>query len=304
MSTKNTHFRLRVVAAVAIACGTPSLAAAATRSVDQKLAADPQGSVAIYNVAGRIDVVGWDRPEIAVTGTLGDGVERLDFTSSGGRAEVRVVLPKSSGSNRNGDANLTVRVPARSAVLANVVSADLTSKGVVGRQELKAVSGNVDAEGTRDLRVSSVSGDVKVATSAEPGHYEIQSVSGDVVVRGGAGGEVDAKSVSGDVRLELGTLERGRFKSVSGDLTVDTGLAASGRLDVETVSGDVRLGFAARPPAEFDVETNSGSISNCFGPKPVEPKYGPGSRLQFREGAGTAQVRVDTQSGDVNVCAR
>jgi DUF4097 and DUF4098 domain-containing protein YvlB len=282
----------------------PALAAAAPRSVDQKLAADPQGSVEISNVAGRVEVQGWDRAEIAVTGTLGEDVERLEFTSSGGRAEVRVILPKKNTYRGDGDADLVIRVPARSAVTTNVVSADYSSRGVSGRQQVQSVSGNVEADVGPDSRINSVSGDVRVGTRAQAGRLEVRTVSGDVQVTGGAGGEFDVNSVSGDARLALGTVTRGRFKSVSGDLRVEAALASNGRFEAESVSGDVTIAFAGRPPADYDVETLSGSIENCYGPKPVEPKYGPGSRLTFREGAGSAQVRIDTKSGDVNVCAK
>jgi hypothetical protein len=292
------------LAAVLAATGlAPTLVAAAVRNVDQKLAADPQGTVEISNVAGRVEVQGWDRAEIAVSGTLGEDVERLEFTSSGGRAEVRVILPK-SGSRNDGDAHLVVRVPARSTVSANVVSADFVSRGVVGRQQVQSVSGNVEADVGRDSRVNSVSGDVRLGTRSDAGRLEVRTVSGDVQVSGGAGGDVDVTSVSGDARLALGTVTRGRFKSVSGDLRVDSGLANDGRFEAESVSGDVTIAFATRPPADYDVETLSGSIENCYGPKPVEPKYGPGSRLTFRDGSGSAQVRIDTKSGDVSVCTK
>lgn len=295
----------RLTVAAIVTC-LPALALGAqTRTVDQKLAADPQGSVQITNVAGRVEVQGWDRNEIAVSGTLGAGVERLDFTSSGGRAEVRVVLPKMNVYRDDGSAELVIKVPAKSAVTANVVSADLISRGVAGRQELQSVSGNVDADGSRELRVRTVSGDVRLATKNEPGTLELRTVSGDVTVQGGASGEVDFNSVSGDARLSLGTLSRAKFKTVSGDLTLEAGLTNDGRLEAESVSGDVGVTFAGKaPPAEYDVETLSGDVRNCFGPKPVEPKYGPGTKWNYREGAGTAQVRVDTKSGDVRICTR
>lgn len=297
---------VRASVALATVAALPAVAfAAQPRTVDQKLAADPQGSVEITNVAGKVEVQGWDRNEIAVTGTLGKAVERLDFTSAGGRAEVRVVLPKSNMYGDEGSAYLVIKVPAKSAVAANVVSADLAAHGIVGRQQLQSVSGNVDADASRETRVRTVSGDVRLATKNEAGTLEIRTVSGDVTASGGAAGEVDVTSVSGDAKLTLGTLSRAKFKTVSGDLTVDAGLANDGRFEAESVSGDVAIGFSGKaPPAEFDVETLSGDIRNCFGPKPVEPKYGPGSRLNYREGAGTAQVRVDTKSGDVRICTR
>lgn len=294
-----------VLVAVAIAGGTlPATALGASRSIDSKLAAAPDGSVEISNVAGRVEIQGWDRAEIAVTGRLGEDVERLEFTSTGGRAVVRVMVPKGGSYQSDSAAELVIRLPARSAVSARVVSADLVSRGVVGRLEVQSVSGNIEADVARDARLNSVSGDVRVGTRPEGGRLEVRTVSGNVSVQGGAGGEVSVGSVSGDVKLGLGTVSRARFESVSGDVSIDAGLAADGRLEAESVSGDVTLRLATPPAGEFDVETLSGEIENCFGPKPVEPKYGPGFRLTFREGQGAAVVRIDTKSGDVRLCTR
>jgi hypothetical protein len=52
------------------------------------------------------------------------------------------------------------------------------------------------------------------------------------------------------------------------------------------------------------VQSFSGDIKNCFGPKPVESHYGPGSRLQFSNGDGRARVQINTKSGNVQLCVK
>ena len=82
-------------------------------------------------------------------------------------------------------------------------------------------------------------------------------------------------------------------------------LAADGLLEVQSVSGDVVVDFTnGAPPAEFDLHSFSGDLKACFGQKAEHEHYGPGSRLWYREGAGSARVRIDTHSGDVSLCAR
>lgn len=44
--------------------------------------------------------------------------------------------------------------------------------------------------------------------------------------------------------------------------------------------------------------------SNCFGPKSKEAQYGPGSRLAFKNGEGSAHVQIETKSGNVNLCTK
>ena len=301
---------LQALALLLVASAAPPAEAAERRSVDEHRAADPQGQVEIVNVAGRVDVLGWDKAEVAVSGTLDADVDKLVITTDGARTSIRVVLEHKSGMHfgigrgDSGDANLVVHVPLKSSLKTSLVSADLVVKDLQGDQELQTVSGDVRSTAAREVRVHTVSGDVNLTAGAASRVLEIGTVSGDVEVTGG-GGEVTVNTVSGDCHLSLGSVSRARLKTVSGDSMLSAGLAADGRLEVETVSGGVGIEFnGGLPPADFDLQSFSGDLSTCFGKKPVKEGYGPGSRLSYREGAGTAKVRVDTKSGDVTICSK
>ncbi len=273
----------------------------APRSFTAQKPADPAGTVEVVNVEGAIEISGWDQPMVDVSGTIGEKVERVDVTSGANRTTVRVVLP--SGNTWNGDssAHLKIRVPQKSALEVSLVSADLRISGVTGNQHLQTVSGDIAGDAGGDLQVNTVSGDVRLSTRNSH-EAQIKTVSGDVNISG-ADGNVQVNTVSGDAMLTLGTLSRGHFESVSGDISVTSAaLAASGQFEATSVSGDLGVHFAALPDADIDVQTFSGDIRNCFGPKPVEQQYGPGSRLNFRNGKGGAHVHVDTKSGDVALC--
>src|SRR5580658_1632098 len=86
----------------------PALSGAAVRNIDQQQAADPSGTVEIQNVAGSVQVSGWDKPEVSVTGQIGERVERVDLTSDGHRTIVHVVLPSGSTWGGDGSARLVV----------------------------------------------------------------------------------------------------------------------------------------------------------------------------------------------------
>ena len=268
--------------ALALWAWPASLAQAAT-SVDEHRAASPQGEVEIDNVAGSIDVQGWDKPEVAVSGTIGKDVERVDVTGDSNRTSVRVVLPRGVHWNMNdGDAHLVIHVPTNSSVYASLVSSDLKVSAVRGALELRTVSGNISGEGGGDLRVNDVSGDIHFTAMAAK-RIEAKAISGSIVLTGG-NTDIEASSVSGDVHLTLGTVSRARFKSISGGLSATLTAAADAQIDGQSVSGDIKLDFAGEPAADFDIQTLSGDIDNCFGPKPSEPRHGPGKRLTFKTG--------------------
>jgi hypothetical protein len=274
----------------------------AGRAIQERRAADLRGEIEIVNVSGKIEVEGWDRSEIEVSGTAGDNVERVDVTSAANRTSIRVLSRSSRNWGSDDEARLVVHVPAKSAVTATLVTADFKVSGVFGDLKVQTVSGNLSGDAGGDVRATTVSGDVRL-TARAAGAIEIKTISGDIRLTGG-GGEVDISTVSGKAIIELADVGRGRFKSVSGDIQAELALTHDGRIEGESVSGDLSLTFAAAPAAEFDVQSFSGDIKNCFGPKPVESRYGPGSRLQFTNEAGHGRVRINTKSGDVRLCVK
>jgi DUF4097 and DUF4098 domain-containing protein YvlB len=289
------------LAAVVLLVSLTLPAWAATHPFSAQKPADPAGTVEVVNVEGTIEISGWDQPTVDVSGTIGEKVERVDVTSSANHTTVRVVLPSGNSWNGDSSANLKIRVPQKSALEVSLVSADLRVSGVTGNQHLQTVSGDIAGDASGELQINTVSGDVRLATRNSH-EAQIKTVSGDVNITG-ADGNVQVNTVSGDAMLTLGTLSRGHFESVSGDVSVTSAaLAASGQLEATSVSGDLGVHFTTLPDADIDVQTFSGDIRNCFGPKPVEQQYGPGSRLNFRNGKGGARVHIDTKSGDVNLC--
>ena len=274
----------------------------AGRAIQEHRAADPQGEVEIVIVTGKVEVDAWDRSEIEVSGTAGDNVERVDVTGAGNHSSIRVLARSSHGWGSDDEAHLVIHVPAKSAVTATLVSADLKITGVVGNVKLQSVSGNLSGATGGGVRATTVSGDVKFTARAATA-IEIKTISGDIQLTGG-GGEVDISTVSGNAVIELAEVKRGRFKSVTGDIRTALELAPDAEIDGESVSGDLSLMFAAAPAAQFDVQSFSGEIKNCFGPKAAESRYGPGSRLQFTNQDGRARVRINNKSGDVQLCVK
>ena len=73
--------------------------------------------------AGSVTVTGWDRNEVEITGELGDGTERLDFTKATRLTRIKVVLPERS--YNVDDTDLIIKVPVGSVLSINTVSADV-----------------------------------------------------------------------------------------------------------------------------------------------------------------------------------
>jgi DUF4097 and DUF4098 domain-containing protein YvlB len=286
---------MRRIGYLALAMSMVALSVLAQEKVDQRRPAAKDGVVEVSNVAGVVKVTGWDREEVAVTGTLGKGTERLEFAGSGGRTRIKVVLPHFSHHVDGSD--LEIQVPAGSQLEVQTVSADIEVRKVTGKVRLEAVSGAIAVAGEPNrFEARTVSGEIEISAANAPGRAK--SVSGDITLKGVAGA-VEAGSVSGALRVTGGEVTNVELETTSGRIVFDAALAKDSRLEAKSVSGEVEITLPANVAAEFDVTTFSGGISNDLGPAARRAsEYGPGKELSFSTGGG-ARVVVKSFSGSV-----
>ena len=284
---------------IGTALATPALA----EKIDQTKDADEAGRVDIFNLSGDVEIIGWDRSQIQVTGTVGDDAEEFIFEVSGDMTTIKVKVPDRMHGHRDVSSDLLIRVPKGSSLEVSTVSADISAEGVQGEQELQSVSGDLVTEAFgEDIDAETVSGDVEVEGSNEDIEAKLESVSGDVVAEG-LSGEIKASSVSGDIDIVEGDFSRARIETVNGDITYVAALRSDGKLNVETVNGTVDVMFVGDVSAEFDIETFNGRIRNCFGPEAERTsKYAPGWELRFTEGGGNGRVSIATLNGGLRLC--
>lgn len=273
----------------------------ASDEINEQADADPRGRVEVSNASGNVNVQGWSRDEIRITGTLAAGAERLDFIRDGKHTLIKVIHPKGAHHIRSSD--LDIRIPEGSELSVMGVSTDITVEGVHGVQNLQTVSGEIEATVFEaDLEARTVSGDVEIRGHHNATLVTIMTVSGDADITD-IGGEVEASAVSGDLTIEADVLTRVRLRTTNGDITIQGALAIGGRLDGETVNGDVEIMLADISNLSVDVETFNGDIDHCFDAE-VERKsrYGPGRTMRWSRGDADRSVRVKTLNGDVEIC--
>jgi DUF4097 and DUF4098 domain-containing protein YvlB len=271
----------------------------AGEEIDQRQAASARGSVEIGNVAGSVTVRGTQRNEVHVSGDISVDA-RLEFSVDGEHTVVKVVLPKHSV--HGGSSDISVEIPAGSALTVSTVSADVSVEDARGSLDLQTVSGNIGTQSyDEDAKLRSVSGDISVRGTGGNAVLNLVTVSGNTDVKN-AGGETNVQSVSGDLNLHLRSVARSRLRTTSGNITLYGELTKDAHVEGETVSGDVNFYLAGTRDGDYDLATASGDITNCFGPEPTEHKYGLGTELKFRQGSSNASLRARTLSGDISLC--
>ncbi|WDS37566.1 DUF4097 family beta strand repeat-containing protein [Pseudoxanthomonas sp.] len=281
-----------------------ALSAQAATPIDQTRPLDPRGKVEVENIKGRIQVRAWDRSEVQIRGTLGDGVEKLEVEGDGDDLQIKVRYPKGGGwgGKSSGPTDLQLMVPVRASLDLHAVSADVDVSGVAPDElSIESVSGSVVvAAAPRELSINSVSGDV--TATANSGEVDIQTVSGSVILRGRLNGEVEVETVSGDINVAVKDerLRELSTNSVSGRTRVATGLARNGKVSLSSVSGGVVLTLPRDLSAHVTAETFSGDLK---APNATieRPEHGPGRSLDTRYGNGEGEIKLETFSGDAEL---
>ena len=285
---------LPALTGVAVA-GTPI---SETRSVNADARID------VSNIKGDVTISGWDKNEVSITGTLGDGAKKLAIDGSGSSLSIKVEPPDKQGwfnwgsESRMGNTSLDLKVPRNAEMKIEVVSADVALSGVAGRAlNVNGVSGKLRLDSdAKEVDVDSVSGNIELTGKAERGHLE--TVSGNIRARG-LGGQIKYETVSGDIDAENGDYREVNAGTVSGDINLRGKPAKDARIEVETMSGDVHLYLPGDIAARIHATTFSGSIRSDFG-KVKEEEHGPGSSLDAQLG-NDGRVNLQTFSGDIEV---
>lgn len=292
-------------------------ALAAGESVNETKKASENGFVRITVVRGELEVEGWDRPEIKVTGRLDEQTEEFIFDVRENDAIIEVKLPRNihSWCCEEGS-DLEVMVPVNSRVDVSFVSTETTVSNVTGGIDIDGVSGDVDITDVSDrVDVTVVSGDLTLRNAT--GRVELKTVSGDLdatdvkgdvrlhsvsgdVIGSKVSSELDLETVSGDIEIRGASYESLRGHSVSGDVDIEGTMEEGGTLDFGSVSGTVRVEFDGKLDARFDLESGSGRIRNrVTDDKPETSKYIRNETLRFVTGSGKGEVVIGTRSGDI-----
>jgi len=320
--------RLRILSlATLVAITLPTVPTASLLAQPVETFRLPGDAVAVYNLAGKIELRSGSGSEVAVTvRRQGSDAERLAVQTGqvdtrqsgfGSVISLRVVYPQETivYADGNGSAEIRVRpdgtffggydedrdegrkIRIRNSGSGVRAHADLDITVPRGRAlYLALATGTVRAENVDGrLYVDVASADIR--SSGGKGDFVFDTGSGDVEVFGHEGGLV-CDTGSGDVRIE---------DVVGGELTFDTGSGnvtgarlRAERLLADTGSGDVELtGVQA---ARITADTGSGDVHLDLVSSPADVLVDVGSgdvRIRVPDGFG-ATVEVDTGSGGIH----
>ncbi|UCC26528.1 MAG: DUF4097 family beta strand repeat protein [Gemmatimonadales bacterium] len=275
--------------------------------------------VAVYNLAGQVEVVAGGGGEVTVQVLAGgDDAERLSVEVSEirGMTTLRVLYP---------DDQVVYRPEGRGRFRTTLrVREDGTFGGGMGGDRVEIRSGGSGLEAHADLRIvvpagrsldlhnavgevtaQGLDGDLRVDVSSGP--IRVTDITGNVELDTGSG-SVEARGIQGELEVDTGSGSV-TIEDVDGPwVMVDTGSGGvqgtairADRLEVDTGSGRVELMALAAP--DVTVDTGSGGVELEFtaSVENLEVDTGSGGVTVRLPADLNAEIEVDTGSGGIDV---
>jgi lia operon protein LiaG len=262
------------------------------------------GTVAVYNVAGKVRLVAGTGSAVVVDVSRGgsDGRElRVEKGELRGRETLRVIYPDDRivypGMGRRSSTRTRIRDDGTFGD-----SGDGGDRGFSGRQiEIRGDGRGVEA--WADLTIAVPRGQ-KLALHLLVGEANVVNVDGDLLIDV-ASAEVTAERTRGRLVVDAGS-GRVRVDGAEGDLLIDTGSGATevrgarGReVRVDAGSGSVTLDDVDAPTVDVDVGSGRARLSGIRA-RDLRLDSGSGS-VDVGLVADVESVRIDTGSGSVTL---
>ena len=194
----------------------------------------PNAKINIDNVKGEVTVTAWDKNQIQVSGTLGDGARPLQIEGDDREVDLKVEGDENKGKwfswgndTRMQPTVLNIRVPKAVEVEINVVSAPVSIDGLDGgKVTVESVSGRIRANlHSPEVSMQTVSGTIDLA--GKTGKADLQTVSGDITAPAVAD-KIEGQTVSGRMTIGGGPWKEANFSTVSGDTQISGGPTRDG----------------------------------------------------------------------------
>jgi hypothetical protein len=241
----------------------------------------------------------------------------VSLTVTEGRGEVSTRFASRRGERRQrlrSAVDFRVTAPPQTRIRVKSISGDIQVSKMKGDLALETVSGDVKVDAGGRLSVAkTVSGDVTLSgiTAEEP--LVVSSMSGSVTLQSLKARYVDVNSVSGNIVVKDASCERAELQTLSGDVEYAGQILKNGRYEMKAHSGDIRI--AVRGDTGFDLEANSFSgkirsdlpIKNEVDEDQDENVYAGGVRVHMPKRAafrgtykdGSATIELTTFSGNI-----
>jgi hypothetical protein len=249
------------------------------------------GPVKVFNAAGSVRLIGWNRDSLVVRGRVPRG-ERFFFGATDTSAKVGI--DEHMDDSDQAPCDLIIYLPKGSTVSVKTVGASIEGQDVSGW--FYTVTGAVRLGGVASsLDVLSMSG--AVTLEATTPFARARAGSGALTLRGNPE-DVDLSTISGGMTIDAPSIAHGQFSTVTGAIAYRGTPATAAILDFSSHAGNVELQMPREASGTFTLSTVSGSIANDL----TASRAAAGNHaMRLVLGSGTARVTVRTFKSEIRL---
>jgi hypothetical protein len=230
----------------------------------------PGGRVSLENMNGSIEVVGWEKDEVDISGTKYASTEqvmkamKIDVIASGDAVRIRTVPP--SGYKSNHGARYVLRVPSR-VQLERIESSNggIRMESVEGAARVRTSNGAI--------RTFRMKGPLEATTSNGP--VELNGQLGSTIVRTSNGGiraddvrgAFEATTSNGGITARLADPEPQRpikLESSNGSINLTLERLNNNDIRVSTSNSSITVRLPGNVQANLRAQTSNSSVNTDF----------------------------------------
>ncbi|HXN49149.1 MAG TPA: DUF4097 family beta strand repeat-containing protein [Bryobacteraceae bacterium] len=229
----------------------------------------PGGRLSVDNYNGSVEILGWEKDSVQITGTKYAGREQLlkdikiETKADDNSVTIHTVRPSWHG---NSGAKYSIRVPFK-VELDRIVSSN-------GQIRVEDVQGNSSLETSNGaVRLRKVEGRLDAKTSN--GAIEADGLTGDATLRTSNGsirldrmfGALDARTSNGGVHIRLGKPKAGepvKLGSSNGSIELEVEELDNNEIHASTSNATITLRLPPPIKARLRASTSNGGISTEF----------------------------------------
>lgn len=271
-------------------------------SYNYKLA--PGGHVFLENFNGSVEVFGWEKDTVDISGTKSASREeivkqmKIEVIPQGDSIRIRTIRPVER--NCNCGARYVIRLP-RKTILDRIESSNgsIRLDSTEGQARLRTSNGSIT--------VVNVNGDLEATTSNAS--VDVSSFQGAAVLKSSNGriratgvrGNFEGTTSNASIDVEIDRLDSGRplrLESSNGSINLTLNKWNNNDVYAHTSNSSVNVNLPDGLNAELRAHTSNGSISSDF---EVSSKEFSKTTLNGRVGSGGALLDLTSSNGNIRI---